>query len=186
MIALFLTLFQIFSQGRTSFEKIPFNPDFVQLVKDGRIRKCEVVREVSGTQFVRGELTEQDDKTGDDKQFKVDVVVDEKLTELLRDGGVPFEYKTQNPYLWQIVSGAVPFLIILGLVYFFFIRQMRSAGRGAMTFGNSRQGHCRRGGGPVLFLQRFRLCGNVCGRGGLPCARHVRTGQEERPLHHIY
>ena len=138
MIALFLTLFQIFSQGRSHFEKMPFNPDFVQLVKDGRIRKCEIVREVSGTQFIRGELTEQDAESGDYKKFKVDVFVDENLPKLLREGGVPFEYKTQNPYLWQILSGAVPFLIILGLVYFFFIRQMRSAGRGAMNFGKSR------------------------------------------------
>jgi cell division protease FtsH len=32
----------------------------------------------------------------------------------------------------------VPFVVIIGLLYFLFVRQLRSAGRGALSFGKSR------------------------------------------------
>ena len=38
--------------------------------------------------------------------------------------------------------------------------------------------------GVPFFRLRFR--GNVCRRGREPRARHVRAGQEKRPLHHLY
>ena len=60
------------------------------------------------------------------------------LIKLLREKRVNFEFKPQNPYIWQVVSGAIPFVVILGLLYFLFVRQMRIAGRGAMSFGKSR------------------------------------------------
>jgi cell division protease FtsH len=138
LLALFLTLFQVFSQGQEKIQKLPYSPDFVQLVEQGKIRKCEIVMEVSGLQYVRGELLDVDARTGRPRKFKVDVLVTEDLTRWLREKGVQFEFRTQNPYIWQVVSGAVPFLLVLGLLYFLFVRQMRIAGRGAMSFGKSR------------------------------------------------
>ena len=46
----------------------------------------------------------------------------------------------------------------------------------------------RRGGGgrAVLLHLRLGLRGDVRGRGRQPGARHVRTGQEERALHHLH
>ncbi len=38
----------------------------------------------------------------------------------------------------NILMNVVPMLLIFGLLYFLFVRQMRSAGRGAMDFGKSR------------------------------------------------
>jgi cell division protease FtsH len=40
--------------------------------------------------------------------------------------------------LSDILISLLPFLIIIGLLYFLFIRQLRSAGRGAMSFGKSK------------------------------------------------
>jgi len=40
--------------------------------------------------------------------------------------------------LTQIASQIIPFLVIIGLLYFLFVRQLRSAGRGALNFGKSR------------------------------------------------
>jgi cell division protease FtsH len=37
-----------------------------------------------------------------------------------------------------ILSQIVPFIIIIGLLYFLFVRQLRQAGRGALSFGKSR------------------------------------------------
>ncbi len=38
----------------------------------------------------------------------------------------------------QIAAQVVPFLIIIGLLYFLFVRQLRQAGKGALSFGKSR------------------------------------------------
>ncbi len=41
--------------------------------------------------------------------------------------------------MWtQIAAQVIPFLLIIGLLYFLFVRQLRQAGRGAMSFGKSR------------------------------------------------
>jgi cell division protease FtsH len=137
---LVLTLFQVFKTGQETYERIAWSPDFVQLVQEnkekGRITDCEVVMEVSGQQYIRG--VKVDPQTGETSKFRVNTVVTAYTQEWLHEQGVAFEYKPQNPYLWQLVSGAIPFLLVLGLLYFLFVRQMRIAGRGAMNFGKSR------------------------------------------------
>ena len=49
-----------------------------------------------------------------------------------------FSVPPQNPYFWQIISSVLPVLLIFGLLYFLFMRQIRSAGHGALSFGKSR------------------------------------------------
>ncbi len=138
LLSLFLVVYQMFSQQQEKYQRIPYSPNFVQLVEQGKIRKCELVREGTGLDYVRGEMLEPDPKTGRPQRFKVDVPVSDDLIKWLREKGVQFEFKTQNPYLWQVISGAIPFLLVLGLLYFLFVRQMRLAGRGALSFGKSR------------------------------------------------
>ncbi|MBN1268110.1 MAG: ATP-dependent zinc metalloprotease FtsH [Kiritimatiellae bacterium] len=138
LLALFLTMFQIFSQGQEKYQNIPYSPDFVQLVEQGRVRKCEVVREIPGGEFVRGELLEEDPKTGKPRRFKVQVIITDDLPKWLREHVAHVEVKYPNPVFMQILSGAIPFIIFVGLLYFLFVRQMRVAGRGAMSFGKSR------------------------------------------------
>jgi cell division protease FtsH len=38
----------------------------------------------------------------------------------------------------QVLTSILPFVIIIGLVYFLFVRQLKQAGRGALSFGKSR------------------------------------------------
>ncbi len=41
--------------------------------------------------------------------------------------------------MWQqVLVGLLPFVVIIGLLYFLFVRQLRQAGRGALNFGKSR------------------------------------------------
>ena len=138
LLALFLTVFQMFSQQQERYQKLAYS-DFAQLIREGKVRKCEIVNEASGLQyFVRGELVDLDTRTGRPKKFKVDVLSLENLQNMLDENKVYYSIKSQNPILWQVISSAVPFLLVLGLLYFLFIRQMRMAGRGAMSFGKSR------------------------------------------------
>jgi cell division protease FtsH len=138
LLALFLTVFQMFSQQRELRQPMKYS-DFAQLVREGKVRTCEIVNEASGLQYyVRGELVELDTQTGRPKKFKVDVLSLENLQNMLDENKVSYAIKSQNPILWQVISSAVPFLLVLGLLYFLFVRQMRMAGRGAMSFGKSR------------------------------------------------
>ena len=137
LLALFLSLFQFFSRPPERVHSIPYSPDFLTLVREGRIREAELVLDVSGGQFIRGVLDETDPRTGRPKRFRTEVVVHNDLFRDLKD--VPkLEIKRQNPLLWQMLSGAVPFLVFLGVLYFLINRQLKMAGRGALNFGKSR------------------------------------------------
>ena len=52
----------------------------------------------------------------------------------------PWEVKEvpSNTFWGNLVSSVLPFLIIVGVLYFLFTRQMRATGRSAMSFGKSR------------------------------------------------
>ena len=137
LLALFVSLFQLFSQNQEKYQTITYSPDFVQLVEQGKVRSCEIVLETSGMNYVRGELTELDPITKQPRRFKVDIIVSDNLLQWLGKYVGQVKIKPQNPYFWQIVSGLVPFLVFIGLLYFLFARQMKMAGKGAMSFGKS-------------------------------------------------
>jgi cell division protease FtsH len=49
-----------------------------------------------------------------------------------------FVEQPSQTLLTSIAAQVVPFVIIIGLLYFLFVRQLRQAGRGALSFGKSR------------------------------------------------
>jgi cell division protease FtsH len=49
-----------------------------------------------------------------------------------------FVEKPTATLLTSIAAQVIPFVIIIGLLYFLFVRQLRQAGRGALSFGKSR------------------------------------------------
>ncbi len=49
-----------------------------------------------------------------------------------------FEENEANTFLPQLLAGLIPFLLVIGLLYFLFVRQLRMAGRGALNFGKSK------------------------------------------------
>ena len=150
LLALFLSLFQFFAAGPDRVHDYPYSPDFLELVRQERITKAQLVLEVSGAQYVRGELKEIDPRTGKPKKFRTEVVV---LDDLFRDlkNIANLEIKRQNPLIWQMLSGALPFLLVMGVLYFLINRQMKMAGRGALSFGKSRAKLLTRGKNRITF-----------------------------------
>ncbi|AKJ65354.1 ATP-dependent zinc metalloprotease FtsH [Kiritimatiella glycovorans] len=140
LLAMFLMLFQVFSKGFEEAERLSYYPDFVRMVEDGEIARCVIVQEVSGQEYIRGELTRTDPDTGKPERFRVDVIVAENVPDpaWLRENGVEFRYEQQNPLIFQILTGVLPFILVLGLLYFLFARQVKMAGKGAMSFGKSK------------------------------------------------
>lgn len=62
---------------------------------------------------------------------------DPDLSALLRTIPV-YTYAPSSTLLTQILTGLVPLLIFIGLIWFLISRQMKSAGGGAMSFGKSK------------------------------------------------
>ncbi|HEX9785780.1 MAG TPA: ATP-dependent zinc metalloprotease FtsH, partial [Opitutaceae bacterium] len=55
----------------------------------------------------------------------------------LQDTGA-FTERPAGTVWQQVLIGLLPFVVIIGLLYFLFVRQIRMAGRGALNFGKSR------------------------------------------------
>jgi cell division protease FtsH len=138
LLALLLFMYQFYVRDSGPAKTIPYYPDFVRLVEEQKVPECEIIEEISGRQYVLGALKDLDERTGKPREFRVDVMVSPELPAWLRAHGVKFAFRRQNPYFWQILSGALPVLLILGLLYFMFMRQMRAVGHGALSFGKSR------------------------------------------------
>jgi cell division protease FtsH len=136
MMALVLMAMQLF-QKPDEQEKLNYNPGFTQMVKSGRIINCDIVRDTSGNDYITGELTTVDTKTGSPKKFRVDVVVTEDLLKMLQENNVTFKVRANSPF-WQVFWNIAPFIIGFIIIYFFFFRQMKMAGGRAMSFGKSR------------------------------------------------
>jgi cell division protease FtsH len=150
LIALFLTTYQLTKGGQEHVEDVPYSPNFIQLVEEGQIRKCEIVLDASGFRHVRGELVELDEM-GRNRKFRVNVADTAELQKMLVEKGVNFKVTPQNPFVMQLLSSIIPFILILGLLYFLFMRQMKIAGKGAMSFGKSRARLLTRGKNKITF-----------------------------------
>jgi len=71
------------------------------------------------------------------RDFRAAGRVTETTHERLSRSKVFAEQPTQT-LLSSIAAQVIPFVIIIGLLYFLFVRQLRQAGRGALSFGKSR------------------------------------------------
>jgi cell division protease FtsH len=151
LLALFITVFQLVTQRASKSSSIPYNPDFMVLLEEGRINQADVVMEASGQQYIRGELKDIDPATGDPRTFRVEAPVTENLVERLTAAKVPFEFKNPNPWLWQFLSATVPFLLVIGVVYFLFYRNMARGAGGAFQFGKSRARLMNRDNNKITF-----------------------------------
>ncbi|GHB98271.1 ATP-dependent zinc metalloprotease FtsH [Cerasicoccus arenae] len=66
-------------------------------------------------------------------------LTDESYDQLTRPDA-PYKVfpKPASTVMMEILVNLLPFLIIIGLIYFLFVRQLKMAGKGAMSFGKSR------------------------------------------------
>ena len=151
LMALVVSVFQIVTQNGSRQQPLPYNPDFIGLVKGGRIATCELSSDLSGQSVIRGELKDIDTEKGQPQTFRVVAPVTDDLIRLLTDSGVPFSFKPQNSLLWNILSGTVPLLLVFGLIYFFFYRNMAAGNRGAFSFGKSRARLMNRDANKITF-----------------------------------
>jgi cell division protease FtsH len=95
-------------------------------------RQASDLRDISGICKVAG----KDGKPKEEK-FHLEASIPEKHHHLILAHPKVTEAK-QSTLLTNFLIGILPFLIIIFFVYFFFIRQIKMAGKGALSFGKSK------------------------------------------------
>ncbi|MEN9572375.1 MAG: hypothetical protein RL514_230 [Verrucomicrobiota bacterium] len=113
-----------------------------KVIRNGRITynpQTSDLREITGTYV---ELTPNGKPVmadGKEKEtpFVIKIPVTDKLLEKLLESGV-FVTKEPNTLFWSVVISLLPILMIGAFIYFVFIRNLKMAGKSAMSFGKSK------------------------------------------------
>jgi cell division protease FtsH len=137
VIAFIPLLMMVRNQAETKYH--PLRPyEFLQKVDTNQIAAGTItfnpqspqVQEITGKYFEGDKLTEQ-------IPFKIKMPLTEKRLEQLLTNPV-FTVAEPNQFLMTLFMTLLPFICLAVLIYFFFIRQIKMAGKGALSFGKSR------------------------------------------------
>jgi cell division protease FtsH len=135
MVLFFFALLHLFSDPTAQSGTVEYS-QFVKMVKGKRISKVQVANDGAGNYYVTGE-SKDPDKQGSTR-FRTEIINPDNVVELLEENGVEISIKPPKTMLFSALMSIIPFLLISLFIYFVFIRQMKNAGRGAMSFGKSR------------------------------------------------
>jgi cell division protease FtsH len=128
-------------------EEIAFKPQFTDLLERGFVRDVEIVHdgseayakgkiEVPSSTDARGEELARDLPSG--TPFRVNVGGEMGDFERLLDrAGAGWEHKYQDHRLMFVLVNVLPMVLLIGLFWFFFVRQARGP-NGPLGFGRSR------------------------------------------------
>ena len=149
ILSLVILMILMIRDKKDVYQEIAYSPDFIRYIESGMISRCDIIHEVSGTRYVLGDMIV------DNEASKVKVYIDpadeELLIPLLISHGVEYWRPPQHHFFWQMVSSILPVVLVFGLLYFLFMRQIRSAGHGALSFGKSRARMLNRDTNKVTF-----------------------------------
>ncbi len=112
--------------------------EVLNAVEDGRIKEGTIKAEPTGGQNwseIHLVLTGMQAEGGQ-RVIARGRLTDETL-ERLQVSGL-FKEVPASTLLTEVILTLLPFVIIIGILYFLFVRQLRNAGRGAMNFGKSK------------------------------------------------
>jgi cell division protease FtsH len=143
IIAAFSVLFLLKNSTDTEAEKFSSYPQLQDKLTNNLIvpdsGKITYNSQVPQIEHITGRYykIEKDGKKTE-KPFELDVpLTDAKITELVYNQG----FKTPNNgnlMMTVFLNTGLPFILILAALYFFIFRQIKMAGKGAMSFGKSR------------------------------------------------
>ena len=112
--------------------------DVLIAAEEGRILKGTIKSEpTGGMDWSEIAVTLKDDPQEQKQIFVAKGRLTEANLERLQNTGL-FQERPASTLLAEILRTLLPFVIIIGVLYFLFVRQLRIAGRGAMNFGKSR------------------------------------------------
>ena len=115
----------------------------VELAEQGKVKEGVIRPDASGGRdwvVITGETAKEsglEGERGPTTQFRAAGRLTDANMERLQKSQA-FAEQPATTLLSQIAVNVIPFLLIIGLLYFLFIRQLRQAGKGALSFGKSR------------------------------------------------
>ena len=128
MIAIFMTMVYVFS-GPNKFKQIDYS-DFISALNSGSVTEVTISHDGTGNHNITGLM--------DESPFQAEIILTDELMTQLQDKDIKVIVKKPNMLLSSILINLGGFLLLFGIIYFIFIRQMKNAGKGAMSFGKSR------------------------------------------------
>ncbi len=148
----------LWMNGADKSQEIAFNPDFVDIVKAGLVDEVVIFHD-AGMNSVKGEIRTSDTASPEQlavaarlpKFWRVNVGDTESVERMLLAQGIGVKHKRQSNHLTLFLYNIFPTLLLIGVIYLIFVRQMRAASGGAMSFGKSRAKQLVRDGHKVTF-----------------------------------
>jgi cell division protease FtsH len=134
-----IPLLMFFRNNATSSGENLSQADFERIVESNQIVKATIVYSPPGSFLndVTGKYLRIDDGKQLEVPFKAKVLLYEDLKNKVFKSR-KFEVKEANTVLLGLLYSVFPILVIGLLVWFFFIRQIKMAGKGALSFGKSK------------------------------------------------
>ncbi len=139
ILAAVLTFYYYFGQNHmTEVADLKVIQKVVDLTNEGKVSSGVIRDEGSSLALITGETTEPIEVDGvKTTRFNSMGRLGDSSHEILEKSG-KFQDQPAQTLVTQIIGTVMPFIILIGLLYFLFVRQLRQAGRGALSFGKSR------------------------------------------------
>ena len=138
-----LVLLLLWTPGRLSSPVNMKVQQVVELADQGGIREGVIRSDVSGGRdwaVITGELKTAVPTKPNSEETTTSFRSSGRLTDANMERLQKAEVFVEQPAttVWtNLLANLIPFVLIIGLLYFLFVRQLRQAGRGAMSFGKS-------------------------------------------------
>jgi cell division protease FtsH len=127
-----------------------------QKVEDGVVKKATVVAGVGMLDTIKG-VYDVPAKNGVEPKsvnFAAKVKYSDDIRKFFKEHNISLEYTEANQWWMAFMSsGLLPLILIFAVIYFVFIRQIKLAGKGAMSFGKSRARMLSRDKNKVTFKE---------------------------------
>ncbi len=109
-------------------------------IEQGLVQSVTIDTGAGSLDKIKGEYEKTDPRTGEKKlvKFVSQVKLGDDDKKFFRDHKVSVKYTEGNQLWLAFLINAAPFILFVALIYFFFVRQIKIAGKGAMSFGKSR------------------------------------------------
>jgi cell division protease FtsH len=136
IIGIIPLLLMLREKTETRYREISY-PELMKYVEADEVSKGTIsYNPQSPLKEIRGELTEKG-PDGKPVLFYVKTSLTDNAEEKLLITG-KFKPSEPNTLLLSLIYTLLPFLLIAALIYFFLIRQIKMAGKGALSFGKSK------------------------------------------------
>jgi cell division protease FtsH len=128
-------LFVVSKNKDAKYPLLPRNR-LIELFSEGKIKKGTIYYNAQSSvlQEIKGVYV---DTNGVDQPFRAKTKLQDDLEAKLLNSGV-FDTEEPNTILVSLFYTLSPILLVAFFVYFFFIRQIKMAGKGALSFGKSK------------------------------------------------